>query len=240
VPERALPKDVIMRPTTTTALALACAALALPAGVALAATNDDPPSPDVSALAAPFAGHLTMNAQMRAERRQVLVERFTPRVIRIERRTARVKGAHFSRRDQERRLAGRTPAQLRHELRSSRRELHRARRAAAKRRAARRRAAAAATAAPAATAVTAAPAATTTGATAPPHLESIAACESGGNPGAVDASGTYRGKYQFDMGTWASVGGTGDPAAASEAEQDARAAQLYSQSGSSPWPVCGG
>ena len=38
-------------------------------------------------------------------------------------------------------------------------------------------------------------------------LDSIAACESGGDPTAVDASGTYRGKYQFDTGTWASVGG---------------------------------
>src|SRR5215213_10900790 len=37
----------------------------------------------------------------------------------------------------------------------------------------------------------------------PPHLEAIAACESGGDPTAVDASGTYRGKYQFDRGTWA-------------------------------------
>jgi hypothetical protein len=70
--------------------------------------------------------------------------------------------------------------------------------------------------------------------------ESIAACESGGSPTAVSADGTYRGKWQFDMGTWASVGGTGDPAAASEEEQDYRAGLLYAQSGSSPWPVCGG
>lgn len=70
-------------------------------------------------------------------------------------------------------------------------------------------------------------------------LESIAACESGGNPEAVSSDGTYRGKYQFDQGTWESVGGHGDPAAAPEAEQDYRAALLYSESGSSPWPVCG-
>jgi Transglycosylase-like domain len=70
-------------------------------------------------------------------------------------------------------------------------------------------------------------------------LDAIAACESGGDPTAVDASGTYRGKYQFDMQTWASVGGSGDPAAAPEAEQDYRAALLMSRSGSSPWPVCG-
>lgn len=70
-------------------------------------------------------------------------------------------------------------------------------------------------------------------------LSAIAQCESGGNPGAVSPGGTYRGKYQFDYGTWASVGGSGDPAAASEAEQDRRAAILYSQRGSAPWPVCG-
>jgi hypothetical protein len=70
-------------------------------------------------------------------------------------------------------------------------------------------------------------------------LDAIGACESGGDPTAVSADGTYRGKYQFDYGTWESVGGTGDPAAASEAEQDYRAALLYAQAGSSPWPVCG-
>jgi hypothetical protein len=70
-------------------------------------------------------------------------------------------------------------------------------------------------------------------------LESIAACESGGDPEAISPEGTYRGKYQFDQGTWESVGGHGDPAAAPEAEQDYRAALLYSESGSSPWPVCG-
>ena len=47
------------------------------------------------------------------------------------------------------------------------------------------------------------------------------------------------GKYQFAYGTWEAVGGSGDPAAAPEAEQDYRAALLYAQAGSSPWPVCG-
>jgi soluble lytic murein transglycosylase-like protein len=70
-------------------------------------------------------------------------------------------------------------------------------------------------------------------------LDAIAACESGGDPSAVSAGGIYRGLYQFDQATWESVGGTGDPAAASPAEQSMRAAMLYSQSGSSPWPVCG-
>jgi hypothetical protein len=70
-------------------------------------------------------------------------------------------------------------------------------------------------------------------------LEAIASCESGGDPTIVSADGTYRGKYQFDFGTWESVGGSGDPAAAPEYEQDYRAALLYARAGSSPWPVCG-
>jgi hypothetical protein len=70
-------------------------------------------------------------------------------------------------------------------------------------------------------------------------LNAIAACESGGDPTAVSSDGTYRGKYQFDYGTWESVGGSGDPAAAPEAEQDYRAALLYARAGSSPWPICG-
>ena len=73
----------------------------------------------------------------------------------------------------------------------------------------------------------------------PGTLDAIASCESGGSPTIVDASGTYHGKYQFDVGTWASVGGSGLPSEAPEAEQDYRAALLYSQAGSSPWPVCG-
>lgn len=70
-------------------------------------------------------------------------------------------------------------------------------------------------------------------------LSAIAQCESGGSPTAISDTGKYRGKYQFSYSTWASVGGSGDPAAASEAEQDMRAAMLYAREGASPWPVCG-
>jgi hypothetical protein len=74
--------------------------------------------------------------------------------------------------------------------------------------------------------------------TASPTLEAIAACESGGNPRTDTGNGFY-GKYQFRLDTWSAVGGTGNPAHASEAEQDRRAAILYAREGASPWPVCG-
>lgn len=71
-------------------------------------------------------------------------------------------------------------------------------------------------------------------------LNKIALCESGGNPTAVSPSGLYRGKYQFDPGTWQRLGGSGtDPAAAPVAEQDRVAGILYGQSGAAPWPICG-
>jgi hypothetical protein len=73
----------------------------------------------------------------------------------------------------------------------------------------------------------------------PANLQAIAACESGGNPSAVGGGGAFRGKYQFTYATWQAVGGSGDPAAAPEGEQDARAARLYASAGAGQWPVCG-
>ena len=72
----------------------------------------------------------------------------------------------------------------------------------------------------------------------PRILRLIAECESGGNPRAVSSGGTYRGKYQFSRGTWRGLGGRGDPADASEAEQDRLALKLYRQRGNAPWPNC--
>jgi hypothetical protein len=74
--------------------------------------------------------------------------------------------------------------------------------------------------------------------TASPTLQAIAACESGGNPTTDTGNGFY-GKYQFTLETWQAVGGSGNPAQASEAEQDRRAEMLYARAGASPWPVCG-
>lgn len=69
-------------------------------------------------------------------------------------------------------------------------------------------------------------------------LQRIAQCESGGDPTAVSPDGRYRGKYQFLRSTWKGLGGTGDPAAAPEAEQDRRALQLLKTQGPGAWPVC--
>jgi hypothetical protein len=197
-----------MRPTTTTALALAGTALALPAGVALAAA-EDPPQTNETTIAAPFLGHTSTNARLDAVRRQALAKRYTPRVIRIERQVAKLRDEKFHAGAHRKRLRNASIGELRVELRRSHRELRRQQSAAA------------------------APAST-----ASPNLEAIAACESGGDPAANTGNGFY-GKYQFTPRTWASVGGTGNPATASEAEQDKRAAMLYAQQGSSPWPVCG-
>ena len=74
----------------------------------------------------------------------------------------------------------------------------------------------------------------------PPELERIAACKSGGDPRVIGGAGAHRGKYQFTRETWAALGGNGDPAAASEAEQDRRALVLYRRSGAAGWPGCSG
>jgi hypothetical protein len=190
-------EDVMMRTKTTTALALAGTLLAAPAAALAAAEANDPPSPDDAALRAPVAGHLTMAAQMRAERYANAQEDLTARALRIVRRLDR------SPRPERARLRGQAPAQLRARIRQLERQERRAN----------------------------AP-------TASPALAAIAACESGGDPAADTGNGFY-GKYQFDLGTWQAMGGSGNPAHASEAEQDRRAAALYARSGSSPWPVCG-
>lgn len=68
-------------------------------------------------------------------------------------------------------------------------------------------------------------------------LACIRRIESGGRYDAVSASGKYRGAYQFDASTWRANGGTGDPAAASPAEQDRVAARLLARRGLQPWPT---
>ncbi|GAC1523493.1 MAG: hypothetical protein NVS2B6_09350 [Thermoleophilaceae bacterium] len=70
------------------------------------------------------------------------------------------------------------------------------------------------------------------------ELAKIARCESGGNPQAVSADGRFFGKYQFDQQTREPIGGSGNPAQASEAEQDRLALALLRARGTAPWPNC--
>lgn len=67
----------------------------------------------------------------------------------------------------------------------------------------------------------------------------LAACESGGRPTAVSASGKYHGLYQFSVATWGAVGGSGLPSQASADEQTMRAKTLYNRAGAGQWPHCG-
>ena len=194
--------------------AVASAAIALPAATAVAAPGA-PAVPAPGPLAPDLPGpHATVAAQMRAAARPALVDR----VVRLARTRARLDG-HRLRPGYRDHVATWSPQRLRGERRDLRRDVRRLRDEHRRERA-------------------------TTGAgggsVASAGLQAIAACESGGNPAAVDATGTYRGKYQFDLQTWRSVGGTGDPAAAPEAEQDRRAAALLARAGTNPWPVCGG
>lgn len=75
-------------------------------------------------------------------------------------------------------------------------------------------------------------------ATTTADLDTIAACESGGNPQA--SNGSHFGLFQFDSGTWRSVGGAGDPRNASVAEQYRRAQMLMASRGTQPWDASRG
>jgi len=71
------------------------------------------------------------------------------------------------------------------------------------------------------------------------NWDGLANCESTHNPGAINANPsaglpTY-GLFQFDLPTWASVGGTGNPVDATPEEQIMRAKMLYQMRGLEPW-----
>jgi len=164
-----------------------------------------------SSVQVPIGGHLTVASQMEAEHTALAQQRLTRKAWRLADKVAAARDRGFSPRAYRRRVRDDSPARLAGRVRELRRSLREARRAE------RRRA---------------------MDTSASPTLEAIAACESGGNPGTDTGNGFY-GKFQFTLQTWASVGGTGNPAAASEAEQNRRAALLYAREGASPWPVCG-
>ncbi len=67
----------------------------------------------------------------------------------------------------------------------------------------------------------------------------IVMCESGGNYSAVNPSSGAGGAYQILPSTWDLYGGQGNPEDAPKSEQDAIAAEIWADSGSSAW-VCAG
>jgi len=168
-----------------------------------------------SDIQAPIGGHLTVASQMREAQTELAQERLTRKAWRLARRLADHKDEGFSPVNYRRRVGDDPPARIARRIRSLRADIKRQQRRERRRAKAHRRAA-----------------------TASPTLEAIAACESGGNP-ATDTGNGFYGKFQFTLQTWASVGGSGNPADASEAEQNQRAALLYAREGASPWPVCG-
>ena len=198
-----------MRTTTTALLAVGAATLAVPMSAAADVQSD---------FQVPLAGHLTVEQHMQFERTALAQERLTRKAWRLARRLAHERQEGFSPVKYRRRVSDDPPAQIARRIRSLRVSIKREERRDARRAKARARAA--------------------EHASASPTLEAIAACESGGNPGTNTGNGFY-GKYQFTLSTWQSVGGSGNPASASEAEQNKRAALLYARAGASPWPVCG-
>ena len=76
---------------------------------------------------------------------------------------------------------------------------------------------------------------TSAAATPQETLKAIAQCESSGRPSVTGYSGKHFGLFQFDLSTWASVGGKGNPAQASIGEQNKRASMLLAKRGTQPW-----
>lgn len=75
---------------------------------------------------------------------------------------------------------------------------------------------------------------------APPsegELAALRSCEAGGQYSIATGNGFY-GAYQFDLGTWRSLGLSGYPHQASPQVQDAAAAALMRSRGWGPWPSC--
>jgi uncharacterized protein YabE (DUF348 family) len=65
----------------------------------------------------------------------------------------------------------------------------------------------------------------------------LAQCESGGRAN-INTGNGYYGLYQFTLGTWRSLGGTGLPSEASAEEQTRIAQILQARSGWGQWPGC--
>jgi LysM repeat protein len=67
--------------------------------------------------------------------------------------------------------------------------------------------------------------------------DSLAMCESGGN-WAINTGNGFYGGLQFTLSSWAAVGGSGYPNAASREEQIMRGQMLQARQGWGAWPAC--
>ena len=165
-----------------------------------------------SSVQAPLAGHLTVASQMQAEHTELAQQRLTRKAWRLADRVADARDRGFSPRAYRRRGQGRhRRPRLARRVRALRRDLH----VRPPRRAPPRRASPppprSRRSPPASPAATRAPT---------PATASTASSSSRCRRGRASAA-------------------HGNPAAASEAEQNRRAAMLYAREGASPWPVCG-
>ncbi|HXQ75652.1 MAG TPA: transglycosylase family protein [Acidimicrobiales bacterium] len=73
--------------------------------------------------------------------------------------------------------------------------------------------------------------------TAPAPFAALRQCESGGDYRADTGNGYY-GAYQFNLGTWRSLGYGGLPSQAPPAQQDQAAQELQARRGWGQWPSC--
>ena len=69
-------------------------------------------------------------------------------------------------------------------------------------------------------------------------FDSLAQCESRGNPLAVSANGRHYGAFQFSLGTWAGLGYEGSPTDYNYEYQREAARKLQARSGWGQWPHC--
>lgn len=67
---------------------------------------------------------------------------------------------------------------------------------------------------------------------------SVASCESGGDPSAVDASGTYHGAYQFDDPTFQAASGLSGSASDYDMATQTAAFQAWYPAHPEAWPNC--
>src|SRR3954454_22810163 len=144
--------------TTTTALSVGSAALALPFTA----------EAQQSSIQAPLAGHLTVASQMRAEHTELAQQRLTRKAWRLARELAHARHEGFSPRSYRRRVSDDPPETIAHRIRHLRSEIQRERRKQHREAVARARARAAR--------AKARPQTAGAGTSASPALQAIAAC----------------------------------------------------------------